>query len=122
MNDVLKRISDLLNMKHWSKYKLAKKSGIPLSSLNSLFSKNNQPTISTLQKICDGFGITMSEFFIDTVPVFREPQPTKEEKEILSLYNNLGKKEQHIIQVLLREMQDPVIQEYARQNRNEDGI
>ena len=34
---------------------LAKESDIPYSSLNSLFLKNNQPTLSTLEKICKGF-------------------------------------------------------------------
>ena len=66
MNDVLKRITSLMNHKNWTLYKLAKESDIPYSSLNSMFQKNNQPTISTLEKICKAFNITLSEFFSNT--------------------------------------------------------
>ncbi len=68
MNRVLQRIKSLMDERQWSLYKLAKESGIPYSSLNSLFQKNNQPTISTLERICNGFHITMSEFFSDSAP------------------------------------------------------
>lgn len=64
-NYTLKRIRDILDERNLSLYKLAKKSNIPYSSLNSLFQKNNQPTISTLEKICLGLGISMSDFFSD---------------------------------------------------------
>ena len=55
MNDTLMKIQKLMNERNWSLYKLAKESDIPYSSLNSLFLKNNQPTLSTLEKICKGF-------------------------------------------------------------------
>ena len=51
MNDTLMKIQKLMNERNWSLYKLAKESDIPYSSLNSLFLKNNQPTLSTLEKI-----------------------------------------------------------------------
>ena len=50
LNKTLTKINLLLEQRHWSMYRLAKESGIPYSSLNSLFQKNNQPTISTLEK------------------------------------------------------------------------
>ena len=50
MNDTLKRINELLDKRNWTLYKLAKESDIPYSSLSSMFQKNNQPTIATLEK------------------------------------------------------------------------
>ena len=50
MNDTLMKIQKLMNERNWSLYKLAKESDIPYSSLNSLFLKNNQPTLSTLDE------------------------------------------------------------------------
>ena len=44
-------------------YKLAKESKLPYSSLNNIFVRKTSPTIPTLEKICDGFDITLSEFF-----------------------------------------------------------
>ena len=65
LNHTLTKIKHLLDERNWTLYKLAKEAGIPYSSLNALFLKNNQPTIATLEKICGGFHITLSEFFAD---------------------------------------------------------
>ena len=71
MNDVLNRIQTLLNEREWTLYRLAKESGITYSSLSSLFKKDNQPTISTLEKICIGLNISLNEFF-SNYPPYRE--------------------------------------------------
>jgi transcriptional regulator with XRE-family HTH domain len=73
MNEVLQKIQTLMDEREWSLYKLAQKSGIPYSSLSSLFRKDNQPTISSLEKICAGFHITLSEFFASTPPIGKSP-------------------------------------------------
>lgn len=91
-NSVLNKIESYMKLRNWSIYKLAKESDIPYSSLNSMFLKNTQPTIPTLEKICSGLNITMSEFFSDehaqAIP-FKEI--TKDEQELLSLYQRLSK-------------------------------
>lgn len=61
--DCLVRIKQLMKQQQISEYKLSKASGIPLSTINSLFHKGNSPTIPTLEGICRGLNITMSEFF-----------------------------------------------------------
>ncbi|MEY8331480.1 helix-turn-helix transcriptional regulator [Lachnospiraceae bacterium 48-33] len=92
MNEVLQKIKELMEERGWSLYKLAKESGIPYSSLNSLFQKNNQPTITTLERICAGLHITLGEFFSDCTP-YRQPEQeyNKEEKEIIMSYRNLNR-------------------------------
>lgn len=97
-NKTLKKIEKLMNERNWSIYKLAKESEIPYSSLNSLFLKNNQPTISTLEKICAGFCITMAEFFADTPPYReRSAQFSEEERSVLSILRSLNEREQKIL-------------------------
>ena len=94
LNKQLTKIQDLLDERNWSLYRLSKESGIPYSSLNSLFLKNNQPTITTLEKICNGFHITLSEFFSDATPYRNEiPVITEEEQELLNLFRSLTKKD-----------------------------
>ena len=61
--DCLSRIRELLDMRGWSMYQLSQRSGIPQSTLSNLFIRNNAPTIPTLEKICDVFGITLGDFF-----------------------------------------------------------
>ena len=62
-NFVLQRMQELLKAKDWSIYRLAKESGLSYSSLNNIFIRSTVPSVLTLEKICNGFQITMSEFF-----------------------------------------------------------
>ena len=61
--DVLERIRNLRIDRNWSEYQLAEKSGIPQSTISTWFRKQNLPTISSLEKICYAFDITLSDFF-----------------------------------------------------------
>jgi len=61
--DILGRIKQLLDDRDWSMYKLSKASGVAQSTLSNMFSRNNVPSIGTLEDICKGFGITLSQFF-----------------------------------------------------------
>lgn len=101
-NDTLLKIQQLMNEREWSIYKLSKASSIPYSSLNSLFLKNNQPTVSTLEKLCAGLNITMSEFFADNTP-FREVDRAlnDEERLLLSHFRKLGKQNRHTAIILI---------------------
>ena len=91
LNKTLVRIRELLEERNWSMYKLAKEADIPYSSLNTLFQKNNQPTLSTLEKICAGFQITMYEFFSDYPPYRQENYKLDaDEVKLLALYKNLN--------------------------------
>ena len=61
--DILARIRKLQDERGWSNYRLAKEADISENSLNNLFRRSNLPTIPTLEAICKGFGITLSQFF-----------------------------------------------------------
>ena len=61
---VKNRILYLCNEKRMTLNKLATVAAIPPSSLkNILYGKSHNPGIVTIKMICDGFGITLSEFF-----------------------------------------------------------
>ena len=61
--DILGRIRYECVRRGWTDYTLSKYSGIPHSTISSWFSKKQQPTLATIEKLCDAFGITLSEFF-----------------------------------------------------------
>ena len=69
--DILQRILQLREEKGWSEYKLSVESGIPQSTISSWFRKNAQPSVQSLQAICDACGITLAQFFTESknVPV-----------------------------------------------------
>ena len=61
---VRERIAELCEEKQININKLANISGITQSTLNNIMSgRNNSTTISTIQKICDGLEITVTDFF-----------------------------------------------------------
>ena len=61
--DVHKRLRQLLNERGWTEYRLSKKCGLSESTLANIFRRNTMPSITTLETICNGFGITLSQFF-----------------------------------------------------------
>ena len=61
--DVVARVDALCKARGWTYYRLAKASGIPYSTLNTMLHKSNMPSIPSLLKICDGFQITPAQFF-----------------------------------------------------------
>lgn len=61
--DPLKRIQELCEERGWSCYQLAKASGIAYSTLSTMLNKQNMPTLPTLLKLCEGFGISVTDFF-----------------------------------------------------------
>lgn len=63
MMNVLERITYYRKMKNWTEYQLAEKSGLTQSTISTWYRKDMLPTIPSLEKICNAFGITLSQFF-----------------------------------------------------------
>ena len=61
--DVVARIQELCQARSWTYYRLAKASGIPYSTLSTMLHKTNVPSVPSLLKICNGFKITLAQFF-----------------------------------------------------------
>ena len=63
MVPVLDRITHYRDQKGWSEYQLATESGLTQSTISSWYRKDLLPSIPSLEKICNAFGITLSQFF-----------------------------------------------------------
>ena len=85
----------------WSNYRLAKEAQISEGSLNNLFRLNNQPTILTLEAICAGFDISLSQFFAesDEAVILSE-----EQREMLDIWNTLNREQKTALLELLKKM------------------
>ena len=46
-----------------TEYRLARKCGLSQSTITNIFKRNTVPSIATLEAICKGFGITLSQLF-----------------------------------------------------------
>ncbi len=62
MIDILGRITDQRISRNWTEYQLAQKSGIPQSTISTWYRKKMLPTLSSLDKICRAFDMTMAQF------------------------------------------------------------
>lgn len=65
------RIIKLCDEKNMTINKLSTESGVAPSSVkNILYGKSKNPGVVTIKMLCDGFGITLTEFF--DCAIFRE--------------------------------------------------
>ena len=87
------RIKDLCIARSWTVYRLAKESGITYSTLCTMLNKASAPSMSTLVKICDGFGITLTQFF-DTGD--ESANLSAEQKQHLQLWDRLNSNNQAV--------------------------
>lgn len=68
---VRQRIINLLQEKEMTLWSLFKQSGVPISTLSYFMNeKRNLISLTTLLHICEGFNITLKDFFDD--PLFKD--------------------------------------------------
>ncbi len=72
--DIHARLQQLLRERGWTEYKLSKECGLAQSTIGNIFRRNTLPSIATLETICKGFGITLSQFFADGEMVELTPE------------------------------------------------
>lgn len=91
------RLQKIIDERGWSYYKLSKNSGLSESTVTNIFKRNTIPSIPTLELICKGFGITLSQFFSDGDMV----ELTPDLKQIFDGWRNLtSKQKQAVLQVI----------------------
>lgn len=72
--DTHQRLRQLLDARGWTEYRLSKSCGLSESTLANIFRRNTTPSITTLEAICKGFGITLSQFFAENEMVELTPE------------------------------------------------
>lgn len=98
--DTHERLRQLLNERGWSEYKLAKRCGLSESTVANIFRRNTVPSIATLETICSGFGITMSQFFAEGDMV----EITPELKELFENWVNITPEQKKAANQMLKAM------------------
>lgn len=61
--DTMERVNELIKARGMTLYTLAKASGVSYSTFKSTAKRNGQLTVDTIERICSGIHISMSEFF-----------------------------------------------------------
>lgn len=94
MINVLDRITYYRKQKNWTEYQLAEQSGLTQSTISSWYRKDMLPNIASLEKICNAFGITLSQFFATDSDTF---SLTDIQKEVLVEINHLTEDQQRAL-------------------------
>lgn len=102
---MLDRIQQLLIFNQWSLYKLAKVSDLPYSSLSNLINRRTCPTLATLEKICNGFNISLTDFFNFKENPLRNESISEEEQQLLNAYAALSQKDKDLLTAYLKGLQ-----------------
>ena len=61
--DTIKRVQDLMQERDMNLCVLTKKCGISYSTIQSTFRRGGQLSVETIERICQGLGITLKDFF-----------------------------------------------------------
>lgn len=95
------RIRMLMEERGWTDYRLSKESGLSHSTITNMFTRNNAPTLPTLEAICTAFGITLSQFFSEK----NEPNSlTEEQQKLFSRWSSLSAKQKELLLALMSTM------------------
>lgn len=81
-----------------SQYELAKRAEMTQSSISSLLNEGNVPKITTLEKVCKGFGITLAQFFSSDDNF---PDLSEEQLEVLNTWEKLSAKEKEAVKKIV---------------------
>lgn len=98
MVDIHARLHQLLQSRGWTTYRLALNCGLSHATIANIYKRNTAPSISTLEAICEGFGITLSQFFSEGDLV----EITPELQELFTRWANLTPRQKGVIQEMLR--------------------
>ena len=84
--NITEKLEAILSERGWTRYRLAKESGVPEATLTNIFYRGTTPTVSTLEQICKTLGITLSQFFSENDLI----EMTPELKEFYSVWMALA--------------------------------
>ena len=95
MIDVLKKIALYRKERGWTEYELAKR-----STISSWYRKNMQPSLTSLNKIAQAFGLTLSQMLSEEDNIIASP----EEKSLLHEWNRLEPQQKKYLLEFLRSL------------------
>ena len=100
--DVKARLQQLMDARGWTMYKLAKESNVAWTTIRNMYARNTDPSITTLESLCKGMGMTLVQFF-DTD---NEMGLTPEQVRLLQEWSRLNEKDKRLVSELLESLNE----------------
>ena len=102
VEEIIDRINFYLDYNSWTLYKLANEADIPYSSLKNIIYRKTFPTIQTLESICNGFNITLDQFFDNKSSSPSGIVLSEDEHQIIKIYRKLPTNDKKILKTYLK--------------------
>ena len=98
--NVAARLKQLMDERGMNVYALAQASGVSWQTVKNIFILTSNPSVGTLTKICNGLGVTMSQFFATEEEgiVFTL---TAKQQRVLNRWNSLSEEQQKVFEDML---------------------
>lgn len=96
---IANRINELCKKQGISKYQLAKRCGLAESSISNMVNRGSDPRCMTISRICEGFGITMSQFFQN---IGKRCDLSPEQEHILDIWESLSNEQKRLVEAYIQ--------------------
>ncbi|MBQ8295550.1 MAG: helix-turn-helix transcriptional regulator [Clostridia bacterium] len=98
--DIIERIEKMRIERGWTMYRLSMESGVSQSTLATIQQRKTPPKMEILQDLCEAFGVTLAQFFLEdeTVDIL-----SSQEKQMLTAYRKLPKDKQEALLNLIED-------------------
>ena len=99
--DIIERIKELRDARGWSTNRLALEAELTQSTVAALLNKESSlPSLDTLTHLCDAFGITLAQFFLEDE---QNELVSVQEKLLIEQYRKLPDKKKEAVLTLLED-------------------
>lgn len=88
------RLQQLMDERDMSIYTLSKRSGVSWNTIKNFFARSANPTLQTIELLCNGLGISLSQFFDETGDCVAL---TAEQQYLITRWNTLTDDEKNLI-------------------------
>lgn len=95
--DVRARLQQLMDEREWTIYRLAKEADIPWSTIRNMFKRGTEPSLATLECLCNAFGVTLAQFF----DAGNEMGLSAEQQRLLQQWSRLRDRDRRTVQELI---------------------
>jgi transcriptional regulator with XRE-family HTH domain len=95
--DIKARLQAIMDERGWTMYRVAKEADIPWSTVRNMFKRNTEPSVTTLESICAGMGITLAQFFHSGCAATL----TDAQRQLVMKWNNLNEHDKKLISDLM---------------------
>ena len=96
--DIVGRIRKENEKRGWTVYRLAKEANLSPSTLTNMMHRGTCPSLTTIENVCEAYGITLAEFLYGQDDLIHL---NAEQKRLLDRWNLLTEKQQRAVELFI---------------------